>query len=316
MVAAKLNLAHFPGLPARDEVSLSPILPGDLAEVALFLHRKLNSRLSPETWQRAIRPSWPVEAPNHGYMLLAGGQVVGVQLAFYADRVIDGRPWRFCNVAAWCVAPAHRAHGVRLLASLLAQKGYTFTDLSPSGNVVPLNRRLNFQMLDTASSLVVNWPWPRTGGVRILSDRAQIEARLDGRDLEIFRDHQRACAAHHLVVTSGSESCYVVFRRERRKRLRLFATLLHVGKSGAASPHPAPSVRPSAHAFRHRGHLRRASRRRLPPGARHRGSARACACSAAAISAPGDRLSLQRTGQRSVVKGGRCNDTSRPTCAI
>ena len=229
MVAAKLNLAHFPGLPARDEVSLSPILPGDLAEVALFLHRKLNSRLSPETWQRAIRPSWPVEAPNHGYMLLAGGQVVGVQLAFYADRVIDGRPERFCNVAAWCVAPAHRAHGVRLLTPLLAQKGYTFTDLSPSGNVVPLNRRLNFQMLDTASSLVVNWPWPRTGGVRILSDRAQIEARLDGRDLEIFRDHQRACAAHHLVITSGSESCYVIFRRESRKRLRLFATLLHVG---------------------------------------------------------------------------------------
>jgi len=225
----ELNLAHFPGLPAGGKVSVVPILPGDLAEVALFLHRELNSRLSPETWQRAIRPCWPVEAPNHGYMLMAGGQVVGVQLAFYADRVIDGRPERFCNVAAWCVAPAYRAHGVRLLTALLAQKDRTFTDLSPSGNVVPLNRRLNFQMLDTASSLVVNWPWPLSGGVRILSDRAQIEARLEGRDLEIFRDHAQAIAAHHLLVTSGSESCYVIFRRERRKRLRLFATLLHVG---------------------------------------------------------------------------------------
>lgn len=225
----ELNLAHFPGLPAGGKVSVVPILPGDLAEVALFLHRELNSRLSPETWQRAIRPCWPVEAPNHGYMLMAGGQVVGVQLAFYADRVIDGRSERFCNVAAWCVAPAYRAHGVRLLTALLAQKGRTFTDLSPSGNVVPLNRRLNFQTLDTASSLVVNWPWPRSGGVRILSDRAQIEARLEGRDLEIFRDHAQAIAAHHLLLTSGSESCYVIFRRERRKRLRLFATLLHVG---------------------------------------------------------------------------------------
>ncbi|MGP2493866.1 hypothetical protein ACTDI4_19830 [Mesorhizobium sp. PUT5] len=225
----ELNLAHFPGLPAGGKVSVVPILPGDLAEVALFLHRELNSRLSPEAWQRAIRPCWPVEAPNHGYMLMAGGQVVGVQLAFYADRVIDGRPERFCNVAAWCVAPAYRAHGVRLLTALLAQKDRTFTDLSPSGNVVPLNRRLNFQTLDTASSLIVNWPWPLSGGVRILSDRAQIEARLEGRDLEIFRDHAQAIAAHHLLVTSGSESCYVIFRRERRKRLRLFATLLHVG---------------------------------------------------------------------------------------
>ncbi len=225
----ELNLAHFPGLPAGGKVSVVPILPGELAEVALFLHRELNSRLSPEAWQRAIRPCWPVEAPNHGYMLMAGGQVVGVQLAFYADRVIDGRPERFCNVAAWCVAPAYRAHGVRLLTALLAQKDRTFTDLSPGGNVVPLNRRLNFQTLDTASSLIVNWPWPLSGGVRILSDRAQIEARLEGRDLEIFRDHAQAIAAHHLLVTSGSESCYVIFRRERRKRLRLFATLLHVG---------------------------------------------------------------------------------------
>jgi len=213
--------------------------------------------------------------------------VVGVQLAFYADRVIDGRPRRFCNVAAWCVAPAHRAHGVRLLASLLAQKGYTFTDLSPSGNVVPLNRRLNFQMLDTASSLVVNWPWPRTGGVRILSDRAQIEARLDGRDLEIFRDHQRACAAHHLVVTSGSESCYVVFRRERRKRLRLFATLLHVGNPALLRR----TLRPlCGHLLTHFGIAATFVEHRVAgfrPAHAIAAQPRVCACSAAAISAPG-----------------------------
>ena len=40
------------------------------------------------------------------------------------------------------------------------QDGYHFTDLSPSGNVVALNRRLGFTQLDTATALVPNLPWP------------------------------------------------------------------------------------------------------------------------------------------------------------
>ena len=112
----------------------------------------------------------------------------------------------------------------------LAQDGYTFTDLSPSGNVVPLNTRLNFQHLDTETALVMNLPWPGwMTGTRILSDPALIEASLSGRDLEIYRDHAGAPAAHHLVVQRGGRSCYVMFRRDRRKRLPLFASILHVG---------------------------------------------------------------------------------------
>jgi hypothetical protein len=32
-----------------------------------------------------------------------------------------------------------------------------------------------------------------------------------------------------VVLTKGSDHCYVVFRRDRRKRLPVFASLLHVG---------------------------------------------------------------------------------------
>ena len=67
---------------------------------------------------------------------------------------------RFCNLAAWCVIDEYRSLGLRLLNALLAQKGYHFTDLSPSGNVVPLNTRLKFSHLDVATALVPNLPWP------------------------------------------------------------------------------------------------------------------------------------------------------------
>ena len=79
-------------------------------------------------------------------LLDADGAIVGAHLAFYSEREIDGRAERFCNLGAFCVREEHRFHSLRLLKALLAQDGYHFTDLSPSGNVVELNRRLKFEL--------------------------------------------------------------------------------------------------------------------------------------------------------------------------
>jgi hypothetical protein len=55
-----------------------------------------------------------------------------------------------------------------------------------------------------------------------------IERTLRGRELELYRDHARAAAARHLVLIRGSEHCYVIFRKDRRKGMPLFASVLHV----------------------------------------------------------------------------------------
>ena len=54
--------------------------------------------------------------------------------------------------------------------------------------------------------------------VRLVTDPDEIPRYLSGRDLEIHRDHARAAAANHLVVCV-IESCYVIFRSDRRKGL-------------------------------------------------------------------------------------------------
>jgi hypothetical protein len=211
-------------------VRVTPITTADVPAVAAFLHANLNSRVPADAWARALRVPWPVEAPNHGFWLRADdGTVLGVHLAFYSDRTIDGRPERFCNLGAWCVLPDHRFHGVKLLKALLAQEGYHFTDLSPSGNVVPINTRLKFEFLDTTTALMPNLPWPTwPGRGSISAEPAVIEATLTGAELRRYRDHVRAAAARHLVLRRGDEWCYVVFRRDRRKNLPLFASILHV----------------------------------------------------------------------------------------
>jgi hypothetical protein len=211
-------------------VTVLPIGDGDAAAVGAFLHAHLNGRIAPEAWASAMRHPWDVAAPNHGFMLVdADGAIVGAQLAFYAERTIDGRAVRFCNLGAWCVLPGHRVAGVRLPRAVLAQPGYAFTDLSPSGTVVAMNRRLRFRSLDTATSLVPNAPWPtvpRAGAVT--TDLDAIEAALEGDALTVFRDHRDAQAVRHLLVRDRAGSCHVMVRRDRRKGLPIFGSVLYV----------------------------------------------------------------------------------------
>lgn len=210
-------------------VTVAPIADADIPTVATFLHAHLNSRVSAAAWAGSVTVPWAVDAPNHGFQLTDGGTVVGVYLAFYSLRTVDGRPERFCNLGAWCVLPAYRRHSLRLLKALLAQEGYHFTDLSPSGSVIPLNSRLKFRFLDTTTALVPHLPWPSwPGRVTISADPAVIERTLTGDELARYRDHARAGAAHHLVLRSGGDWCYVMFRRDRRKNLPIFVSILHV----------------------------------------------------------------------------------------
>ena len=224
-------MSHVPLSPGRDvgsksDVEMRPIIGADVRRAAEFLHAHLNPRVSAADWAASVDVPWEVDRPDAGLMLVDGDEVVGAHLAFYSERVIDGRRERFCSLGAWCVLPEYRFQGLRLLKALLAQEGYHFTDLSPSPAVAALNRRLGFRDLDTTTALALNLPWPGRG--RISSDPALIERTLTGRELELYRDHRAAPAARHVVLVHGDEWCYVMFRKDRRKRLPLFATILYV----------------------------------------------------------------------------------------
>ena len=208
-------------------ITVAPIAADDMPRVAAFLHAHMPARVPVERWIGAVDVPWNVEAPNAGFMLLDGDAVVGAHLAFYSERIIDGRVERFCNLGAWCVLPEHGFHGMRLLKALLGQSGYHFVDLSPSGNVVRINTRLGFRHLDASTRLIPHLPWPTWRG-DVITDPARIEQVLSGQDLQIFRDHAQTHGARHLVLKDGDDVSYVVFRIERWKRLpRRFVSILH-----------------------------------------------------------------------------------------
>jgi hypothetical protein len=210
-------------------VEIVPITDADVAAVADFLHANLNSQVSPATWSRVMSAPWKVEAPNHGFMLRDGQRVVGVYLGIYSERLVAGRVERFCNLASWSVLPEYRFHSVRLLKALLAQHGYHFTDLSPNEKVESVNARFGFRYLDTSAVFVPHLPWPTLPRrTKISADADVIADALAGPDLELYRDHAQAPAAHHLVLIRGRESCYVMFRKRWWRGRPAFAAILYV----------------------------------------------------------------------------------------
>ena len=169
--------------------------------------------------------------------------MVGAYVTVGSRREVGGEQLDVCNLAAFCVTEEFRAQSLRLLRAVLARKDVEFVDLSPSGNVVALNERLGFTRLDTSTRLVANVPGPGRRGVRVSSDPRRMEATLGEADLRIHRDHRDAPAARQLLVETPHGHAYLVFRRDRRKGLPLFATPLYVGGDPACLAQAWPSVR-------------------------------------------------------------------------
>jgi hypothetical protein len=208
-------------------VEPTPIMDADAAAVADFLCANHNDRVPWALTCSAV--PWKVEAPNHGFMLLEGQRVVGTLLALYSERLVAGRVERFCNLGSWCVLPDYRSRSISLLNALLAQEGYHFTILSPDEGSQEILAWLRFRFLDTSAALVPNLPWPTLPRrTRISADPGVIERTLAGPELELYRDHAQALAAHHLVLIRGQDSCYVMYRESRYKGLSVFAIILHV----------------------------------------------------------------------------------------
>lgn len=224
------------------DVQLAPIAASEVAQVAEFLHRELNARVSTSAWTRVMSPPWTNASPDCGFMLVSNGRVVGAYLTVKSQRDFGAEPVEVCNLGAFCVLDDYRPHSIRLLRAVLAQKGFTFTDFSPSGNVVGLNERLGFSHFDTSTRLVVNRPAVPRRHIVLSSDPQRLDAVLGESDRKIFHDHRSAPAARHLLVETPGGHAYLVFRRDRRKHLPWFASPLYVGGDGAVLARAWPAV--------------------------------------------------------------------------
>ena len=199
--------------------TLEPIRDEDLPEFCRFLRENLSRERSVEEWAKAFAQDWCPSKPNNGFLIRHQGRIVGGIGAIYAERSVRGRLERFCNITSWCVLDAFRAQSVRLAMAVAAQPGFHFTDLTPTEVVSKTLQFLKFKPMNERHAIWPNLPWPlvRLGGIRVLSDPAQIGRLLGPDDAKAYRDHRHLPWLRHLAVGVTDAWCYVVWKRTRLK---------------------------------------------------------------------------------------------------
>ncbi|ABK45802.1 hypothetical protein Mmc1_3313 [Magnetococcus marinus MC-1] len=199
---------------------IHPILDADLPAAAHFLHTHMNPNLSTTQWCQAFQHGWLPDRPNHGFMLVDKGEIVGLFMAVYGQRLIRGTLARFCNPNSWVVLPAYRGNYSRLLMrALLEQPDFHFFITTPNPVVTKLFERAHFTTMDARLSLLPCLPGLPLPRQAILTDLDAIEASLDAANGAIVRDHRGLPWLKWVVVGPPQQACLVLYKTRIFKKL-------------------------------------------------------------------------------------------------
>jgi hypothetical protein len=204
-----------------NQPTIEPIKDSDLLDFCRFLTRNLSNARSAEEWAGAFLQHWGVEKPNNGFMLRDDEQIVGGIGAIYSQRLIRGKPERFCNITSWCVLDKYRSQSMRLAMAVTSQPDFHFTDLTPTEVVSKTLQFLKFKPMNERHVVCPNlpWPFPHLAGVRIVKDSNAIEQVLSPEDARVYRDHKHLLWLNHLAVGRTGDFCHVIYKKNHLKGL-------------------------------------------------------------------------------------------------
>lgn len=204
----------------KPAMSVRPIEPADLPELAAYWRANLNPAITQQIWIEAFQRNWLPDPPNHGFKLLANGKLVGALGAIYSRQSIEGTTVDFCNLTSLIVEDAYRARSMDLLSACLSQKQFRFTNFTPTPSVAKMLRLFRFQELRPGERLVLHAPVPAAAlGLQVIDRPETVANTLDAYARKLWRDHLDLPGLHSFAVGRRGEWCLVFWRECRIKRL-------------------------------------------------------------------------------------------------
>ena len=205
-----------------DRVTLRGILDEDLDDIYHFLSNNFDPGVKLDIWRSAFNCSWMPEKPNNGFMLVANKTIVGVFCAFYSQRQTQKGIQNTCNTSTWFVLDEYRSHSLKLMATMLGQKGFLFTSLSASPNVYELHRIFGFRSYVTTLVAIPNLPKLNYVSKRleVLTDPESMGRCLDSEVKQISIDHRDIPTIQQIIFHTADEALLVIFDIRRVRGVR------------------------------------------------------------------------------------------------
>ncbi len=188
----------------------------DIDAIVDLLYGHMSQKITKERWRNILDYPWRPADADRGCVAVDDGRVVGFLGLVYADRPIDGRTTRFCNICAWYLLKSHRGQGIgqRIQFHSVADPAMTYTIMTATaatGRAFGANS--GFSVLDDSRYLLRR----RAGSadLEVIDDPDAIADRLLPQDRKILADH-RPYNMRHLYVRAGDGGCYVAMQVKRK----------------------------------------------------------------------------------------------------
>ena len=185
--------------------------------VAEFFHALMNPNVPLQLWNDLLDQRWTTSPAPCAVIAEEKGRIVGALTTVHADREIDGRAVRTCNLSGMYIDKSHRGVGLgrKIAVEVLATPGVEFTAYSTnrassaavmSAGMTALDRHRHvwFPGKDGAGS-------SGNAAIVVVRDPGEVTALLDASLRRILADHAGMNIHPVAFQAPGGEICLVVF---------------------------------------------------------------------------------------------------------
>ncbi len=206
--------------PSYGDVAVRPLRREDVPQVVDLVSAQEFAQGQPrEAFFRIFDYPWTPDRPHSGFVLTAGGKIVGAAGTIFSTRTIDGREHRFVNTSTFFVAPEYRRYSLLVMKAVLGLQDHALVTLTASPEMSQLLEKIGFEVVSRRRLFFGPLSRPLAGllrGGQILDAEREIAGALLPEHLRIHRDHQGLGCGHY-VVKDGDRYCYLVTKRRREK---------------------------------------------------------------------------------------------------
>ena len=197
------------------KAKVRPAVASDFDQIYPLLQELNNTRFTREIWQRLFTNLWGQDNWSPGYVLDTGARVVGFLGGLYSEIQNGEEKKVICNLTSWIVEDDYRSSSLMLLMPFLKQKGVVLTSLTSSPEAYKVYKKLGFKDLDSSAKII--YPLPSLSrSYRLLTTEKDILPRLNGSDLQCYKDHQ-GLDVKQFAICKGDRTCYLLITRRLGK---------------------------------------------------------------------------------------------------
>lgn len=199
-------------------LTIRHVYDDERAAVAEFFHTLMNPNVPLALWNDLLDQRWTTSPAPCAVIAEEKGRIAGALTTVYADREIDGRAVRTCNLSGMYIEKSHRGVGLgrRIAVEALADPGVEFTAYSTNAGSSATVMSAGMTALDRHRH--VWFPGkeapPGSSGkmaIEVFRDPDEVTALLDASLRKILEDHD-GMNIHPLAFQArDGEVCLVVF---------------------------------------------------------------------------------------------------------